>query len=68
MTEQMSLIRTGILLAGILMACAVVEAQVVRYDFMSGTDFSKWDTYRWVSVEGGLTPSQIMDVQIRQSI
>ena len=43
-------------------------AQDVRYNFMPGTDFSKYHTYKWVSIEGGAHPNQIVDAQIRQSV
>jgi hypothetical protein len=42
--------------------------QDVTYNFMPGTDFSKYHTYRWVLIEGGMHPNQIVDAQIKQSI
>jgi hypothetical protein len=57
-----------VLLAGILAACAVTKAQDVHYNFMPGTDFSKYHTYKWVSIEGGAHPNQIVDAQIKQAI
>lgn len=68
MTKRMTVIRTGVLLAGILAACAVTKAQDVHYNFMPGTDFSKYHTYKWVSIEGGAHPNQIVDAQIKQAI
>src|SRR5260370_38937445 len=58
------------LLAGTLLwlAAGTLAAQDVRYNFMPGTDFSKYHTYRWVSVEGGEHPNQILDARIKQSI
>jgi len=46
----------------------VCKAQDVTYNFMPGTDFSKYHTYKWVSIEGGAHPNQIMDQEIKQSI
>lgn len=43
-------------------------AQQVRYDFVQGTDFSKYRTYKWVEVQGGTHPDQIISGQIRQAI
>lgn len=43
-------------------------AQDVRYNFMPGTDFSKYHTYKWVAIEGGAHPNQIMDAQIKQAV
>src|SRR5262249_43851374 len=45
-----------------------LTAQDVKYNFMPGTDFSKYHTYRWVSIEGGGHPNQIVDAQIKQSV
>ena len=44
------------------------RAQDVTYNFMPGTDFSKYHTYKWVSIEGGAHPNQIMDQEIKQSV
>jgi hypothetical protein len=51
-----------------IMGCIVTAGQDVRYDFMPGTDFSKYHTYKWISIEGGAHPNQIVDAQIKQSI
>ena len=42
--------------------------QSVRYNFLPGTDFSKFKTYKWVKVEGAQYPAQILDDQIMRSI
>lgn len=55
-------------LAVLLFSAAAVSAQDVRYNFMPGTDFSKFHTYRWVNIEGGNHPNQIVDAQIKQSV
>jgi len=52
----------------LLLAAGTLAAQDVRYNFMPGTDFSKYHTYRWVSIEGGEHPNQIVDARIKQSI
>jgi hypothetical protein len=51
-----------------LMACSVMLAQDVQTKYMPGTDFSKYHTYKWVAIEGGGHPDQIVDAQIKQSI
>ena len=56
------------LLVGLLLAPSVVVAQDVTHNFMPGTDFSKFHTYKWVNIEGGAHPNQIMDAQIKQSV
>jgi hypothetical protein len=45
-----------------------LRAQDVRTNSMPGTDFSKFKTYRWVSIEGARYPNQILDAQIKQAI
>ena len=55
------------LLLGVL-ACSLARAQDVRYNYMPGTDFSKFHTYRWIKIEGGAHPNEIVDAQIKQSV
>ena len=50
------------------MACSVTHAQDVRTNYMPGTGFSKYHTYKWVTMGEGGQPNQILDAQIRQSI
>jgi hypothetical protein len=51
-----------------LLAGTVLQAQDVRYNFMPGTDFAKYHTYKWVPIEGGSHPNQIADTQIKSSV
>jgi hypothetical protein len=44
------------------------KAQDVTYNFMPGTDFSKYHSYKWVSIEGGAHPNQIVDQEIKQAV
>jgi len=52
----------------LLLACGLVAAQDVKTNYMPGTDFSKYKTYKWVNIEGAQKPDQILDQQIRQAI
>jgi hypothetical protein len=52
----------------ILCWCAWGLAQDVRYNFVPGTDFSKYKSYKWVAVENGAVPDQMLDGQIKQTI
>lgn len=52
----------------ILFACGSVLAQTVAYNYVHGTDFSKYKTYKWVTIKGAQYPDQIVDQQIKQSI
>jgi len=51
-----------------LVAWGVMAAQDVRTNYMPGTDFSKYHTYKWVNIEGGAHPNQIVDQEIKQAI
>ena len=51
-----------------LLVSAVVLAQDVRTNYMPGTDFSKYHTYKWVNIEGGAHPNQIQDAEIKRSV
>ena len=43
-------------------------AQDVRSNYMPGTDFSKFHTYKWVTIQGASHPNQIIDAEIKQSV
>jgi Domain of unknown function (DUF4136) len=66
--NRIKLLRVGVALGAALMACVVTTGQDVRYNYMPGTDFSKYHTYKWVSIEGGGHPNQIVDAEIKQSV
>lgn len=55
-------------LAVALVACIAVTGQDVKHNSMPGVDFSKFHTYKWVGIEGGAHPNQIMDAEIKQAI
>jgi hypothetical protein len=63
--RQFPLVLVGALL---IFVTGILSAQDVRYNFMPGTDFSKFHTYKWISIEGGAHPNQIVDAQIKQSV
>jgi hypothetical protein len=52
----------------LLLAAKALMAQDVKYNFMPGTDFSKYHTYKWVSIGNGAHPNQIVDAEIKQSV
>jgi len=43
-------------------------AQDVSVNYVPGTDFSKYKTYKWVEIQGAEKPDQILDAQIKQAI
>jgi hypothetical protein len=63
---RIATIGMGLVLA--MLACTVALAQDVTTNSMPGTDFTKYHTYKWVTVEGATYPNQIVDAQIKQSI
>lgn len=54
--------------AALLLMAGHLGAQDVKYNFMPGTDFSKYHTYKWVNIEGGSHPNQIVDAEIKQAV
>jgi Domain of unknown function (DUF4136) len=67
-TIQTSIAKFGIGLVLALLACALTVAQDVTTNAMPGTDFSKYHTYKWITIEGAVQPNQIVDTQIKTSI
>ena len=47
---------------------SVALAQDVTVNYVPGTDFSKYKTYKWVEIQGVEKPDQIIDTQIKQAI
>jgi hypothetical protein len=58
---------TGICI-GLFTCCSLSVAQDVKYNYMPGTNFSKYHTYKWAEVQGGAHPSQILNQEIKQDI
>ena len=46
----------------------VALAQDVNVNYVPGTDFSKYKTYKWIEIQGAEKPDQIVDTQIKQAI
>jgi len=46
----------------------VVVAQDVRYNFDKNTDFSKFSTYKWVSLKDAAKLNDLVDKQIRAAV
>jgi hypothetical protein len=66
--NRSSLLRAGVTVAVALVVCILAAGQDVRHNSMPGVDFSKFHTYKWVDIEGGAHPNQIVDAEIKQSI
>jgi hypothetical protein len=65
---QIRMLRVGMGLILALLACGVTSAQDVTTNSMPGTDFTKYHTYKWVTIQGATYPNQILDTQIKNSI
>jgi hypothetical protein len=67
-TFRNQIARLGTAFAMTLITCCVVHGQEVRTNYLPGTDFSKYHTYSWVTIEAFEHPDQILDSEIKQSI
>jgi hypothetical protein len=65
---QTMVTRLGLALSLMLLASTLMPAQDVTSNAMPGVDFSKFHTYKWVTIEGAAQPNQIVDAQIKQSV
>ena len=71
--SRRSMTRFGPALVLALVACCLARGQDVKTNYQPGTDFSKYQTYKWVNevagehVMGG-HPDQILDAQIKRAI
>jgi hypothetical protein len=52
----------------VLLLCGFMAAQDIKTNFMPGTDFSKYKTYKWIKIDGSEQIDQIVDQQIKQAI
>jgi len=52
----------------LLLWSVAASAQDIKYNFMPGTDFTKYKTYKWARVPNVQYPNQILDTQIMQAI
>ncbi len=56
------------LLALFAFAGASALAQDIRYNFDKQTDFSKFKTYKWVTIEGAKKMDDLRDKQIKEAV
>lgn len=59
-----------LVLALVLLSVAAgsLTAQQVTYNFMPGTDFTKYHTYKWVQIPSNIHPNQIVNQEIIDAI
>ena len=62
-------VAAALAIAGILaLGTGMALAQDVKTNYVPGTDFSKYKTYKWVAIEGAQYPDQIIDGQIKMAV
>jgi hypothetical protein len=55
-------------LAVFALGATAALAQDVNVNYVPGTDFSGYKSYKWVEIQGAEKPDQILDTQIKQAI
>ena len=58
-----------VLVVGLLaICCTAASAQDIKFNFLRGTDFAKYKTYKWVKIPNAQYPNSILDDQIMRAI
>ena len=52
----------------LILTSGIATAQQVAYNYMPGTDFSKYHTYKWVNIPSNVHPNQIVVQEIREAV
>jgi hypothetical protein len=52
----------------LLIASGIGMAQQVHSNYMPGTNFAKYKTYKWVAISGSQQLNQIQDAEIKQAV
>jgi Domain of unknown function (DUF4136) len=55
-------------IAIMLLAAGSAIAQQVTYNYMPGTDFSKYHTFKWVDIPSNAHPNQIISQEIKDAV
>jgi hypothetical protein len=63
-----SVVRLFMLVGLVFLTGAVLVAQQVHYNFMPGTDFSKYHTFKWVDIPSNVHPNQIISQEIKDAV
>ena len=62
------ILRLSLVSGLLLMSCVAASAQDIKFNYLQGTDFSKYRTYKWVQIPNVQYPNSIMDDQIKRAI
>src|SRR6185436_2588981 len=68
MIETQRFTRVACLASLLFVLGATASAQDIKYNYLRGTDFSKYKTYKCVKVSNSQYPNSILDGQIMQGI
>jgi hypothetical protein len=55
-------------MAAAVLSCVATLAQQTNFNYMPGTNFAKYHTYKWVTIKGGFQPDQIVDEEVKQAV
>lgn len=66
--NRITLGKISVVLGVVLLASVASKGQDVKYNFMPGTDFSKYHTYKWVQIPSNVHPNQIVNQEIIAAI
>jgi hypothetical protein len=61
-------IRFALAATSLFVTSGALRAQSVTYNFMPGTDFSKYHTYKWVDIPSNVHPNQIVSQEIKEAV
>src|ERR1043165_7469591 len=66
---EMTRLSRMIAIAGLVLVwCVAASAQDIKYNFLQGTDFTKYKTYKWIQIPNAQYPNSILDDQIKRAI
>jgi hypothetical protein len=68
MRRAVRILQTSLVTGLLLVWCAAAAAQDIRFNYLQGTDFSKYKTYKWVKIPNAQYPNGILDEQIMRAI
>jgi hypothetical protein len=69
LNKQFIVLPTAVAMCAVwLYSSGVARAQDVGYNYVPGTNFSKYKSYKWVEIQGVKYPNQLLDTQIKQAI
>jgi hypothetical protein len=68
MVKVSRIFRLTLMLGALLTWCVAASAQDIKFNYMPGTDFAKYKTYKWVKIPNVQYPNSIMDEQIMRAI